>query len=182
MNATTPPDRPSRSPDPLPAKWTRAKIACNKCRKLKTRCFNNNDGTPCVWCRQRNIPCVYSDATPVNTDLSQSNSTSPASSGPSPTEIFAGGVYLRQSMVPQAVAPSRGQGFRSSNVSSMQDTQAEGSDTRHTAEITNAPANVVQDVDRPDVLPQIPIGGFSRVMDALNRENAEKYPGMRMDD
>jgi hypothetical protein len=25
-----------------------------------------------------------------------------------------------------------------------------------------------------DVLPQIPIGGFSRVMDALNRENAEK--------
>src|ERR1700679_3509122 len=31
-----------------------------------------------------------------------------------------------------------------------------------------------------DVVPQIPIGGFSRVMDALNRENAERVSCCRM--
>jgi len=176
MDYTTPSKRPSYSNDPSPTKNTgkrdRARIACTNCRRLKERCLHDDDGTPCYRCCKRNIDCVYTPPSP-----SQRKPAPLPSNDPNPPESFARGVSIYQPLAPHIVTTADGQGR--SNVAGYR-THAESLD------ITQARPIVVQQ-DHPYSNPEegsgdnppTQLGEFSQEMDAIYRENARKYPGMR---
>jgi hypothetical protein len=109
----------SPSPNPPPPKMKRAKHACERCRKQKTKvrtfpiitfsppspsvtqCFNKDDGEPCEWCYQKGLICVYSDASSSQSNPGSSTPTSPTS--PSP-------VAPPQSMAPHIIPALARQG------------------------------------------------------------------------